>query len=459
MFSDQYKQDNEKITLDDEFLEQLKISMKQERARLQEEVSTKDTSFEDDILINVKENQTKHTWKQALPIALTACAALALVVTVPNLFTNYKGDYSTSNSSGSPENAMITSESSSDSEMAQSDASYGTSAKDGAATTEDTAETEDRSNQISDENQESGAGTEESKSDSSLVQDSYDMSEYETGTAESKVASEDEKVDNSTSNPSEELSSTMASGREGGFLGFSNLTFDEASLDLTTINEFQPTEEEVLTNQKAVFLNQERGADTVSLDYAYNGRIILHDYYGMMIYDYKEESLIRIVDLKSRIGEYTTQGDTALNVTVFQGGNYLLLDTNHGAITDDSSYYLYDVQTDTMVSMTKKQLDTLNLPSKDSHLTYETAAFDSLFQPGNRSLAASQLNENKQCILFYQSTESSSVASLSICIATFNEAGVLTEANYLPIFGDDAITQLEESGYALDGILDKSLMK
>ena len=58
MFSDQYKKDNKKITLDHEFLEQLKISMKQERARLNEEASFTNTSSKDEIKINVKENVT-----------------------------------------------------------------------------------------------------------------------------------------------------------------------------------------------------------------------------------------------------------------------------------------------------------------------------------------------------------------------------------------------------------------
>lgn len=456
MFSDQFKKDNEKITLDHEFLEQLKISMKQERARLNEEASFTNTSSKDEIKINVKENVTKQTWKQTLPIALSACAALALVVTVPNLFTRYKGENSTANSSEFSDTASITGGSSSNSEMSQSSASYSMEAEESASTTNDTTATEDRSNQFSDGNQESGTETANSKSDGSPVQDSYNMSKDQTGTADSNVTSKEQKV--ASDMPSEESNSLTATyGLEQDFLGFANLTFDEASLDLTMVNEFQPTEKALLTQQIAVFLNQEKGADSVSLDYAYDGRLILHDYYGMMVYDYEEESLLRIVDLRSRIGEYTTQGDQALNVTVFSGGHYLLLDTHHGAITDDSIYYLYDVQTDTMVSMTKKQLDTLNLPAKDSHLTYDTTAFDSLFQPGNRSLAASQLSENKQCILFYQSVESSTVASLSVCIATFDKSGLLTDSYYLPIFGDDAISQVKQSGSAFDGIINDNI--
>lgn len=425
MFSDQYKKDNEKIMLDDEFLEQLKVRMRQERTRLQEEASVTEPTSKEEILINIKEKPSNRLWKHTLPVALAACAVLALVVTVPQQFVKYeKSANDTSNSginSSVSNSTTATVEESVSSDMATQDTA-GSAEKFG---------TEFAPSEEADGMEQKSAAADESQS----------------------INNEVETIESGTADNTKMTTTTMDSEDASVYLGFDNLSFDQAELDLTNVNEFQPTDSEVLTNLASVYMNKEKGADAVSLDYADNERLILHDYYGMIIYDIQEERIIRIVDLKSRIGEYTTQGDTTLNVTVFEGGNYLLLD-NHTVKSEDSLYYLYDVQTDTMVSMTKKQLDTLTLPAKDTSLTYETNSFDSLFQPGNRSLAASQINSTEQCILFYQSTESSSIASLSICIATFDEKGNQTGVSYLPIFGDDAISQVEESGYELDGILE-----
>ena len=431
MFSDQYKKDSEKIELDDKFLEQLKVRMRQERARLQEETADTEPTSKDDILINIKEKHTNHNWKHTLPIAFAACAALALVVTVPQQLLNHQSKGTSESAANSEANYELSSDT-----TATDDASmkFDMAAQDSTTSTESagSAETSD-------------AGT-----GSSTAANGTEKKESEAADTQA-VVQEQQSSDSSFDSNNKVTASIVGSEDASVYYGFSNLTFDEAELDLTIVNEFQPTDTEVLTNLIDAYKNMEKGADQVSLDYAYNGRLILHDYYGMVIYDYQEENLIRIVDLKSRIREYTTQGDTTLNVTVFEGGNYLLLD-NNTTKTEDSLYYLYDVQTDSMVSMTQKQLDTLTLPTKANHLTDATASFDSLFQPGNRSISASQISSTEQCILFYQSAESSSIASLSVCIAEFDEKGTLLSTNYLPIFGNDAISQLEESGYALDGL-------
>lgn len=439
MFSDQYKKDSEKIELDDQFLEQLKVRMRQERARLQEETADTEPTSKDDILINIKEKHTNHNWKHTLPIAFAACAALALVVTVPQQLLKHQSKGTSESAANSEANYELSSDT-----AATDDASmkFDMAAQDSTTSTESagSAETNDAE---STETSDAGTG-------SSTAANGTEEKESEAADTQA-VVQEQQSSDSSFDSNNKVTTSIVGSEDASVYYGFSNLTFDEAELDLTIINEFQPTDSEVLTNLIDAYKNMEKGADQVSLDYAYNGRLILHDYYGMVIYDYQEENLIRIVDLKSRIGEYTTQGDTTLYVTVFEGGNYLLLD-NNTTNTEDSLYYLYDVQTDSMVSMTQKQLDTLTLPSKDTHLTDATASFDSLFQPGNRSISASQISDTEQGILFYQSAESNSIASLSVCIAEFDEKGTLLSTNYLPIFGNDAISQLEESGYTLDGL-------
>lgn len=97
MFSDQYKKENEQLTLDNDFIEQLKQRMRQEQARLQieqtknETVATKESSCDNRSNNNGESSHRNPSWKKILPLALASCAAVCLITVIPfSLSTNRK---------------------------------------------------------------------------------------------------------------------------------------------------------------------------------------------------------------------------------------------------------------------------------------------------------------------------------------------------------------------------------
>lgn len=425
MFSDQYKKDNEKLVLDQDFVERLKIDMRKEQARLQSEAANNTMSNSKQQPKVSRTLNTSH-WKHTLPIALSACAALAIIVTVPNLMNDEK-------------------------KSDCSESSIAESACDSAANEEMDTYTMDKSTEFAD-------GTTEAASESTTSDEANDT--FADGASEEK-AEESPKLDtippviieNSEETNKQNAGTSFSITAAQSYPGAGNIDYSADSFDLSVQNDYVPTDTSTLTEMSKLYQSFAKGADQVSLDYAYDGRLILHDYYGLIVYDYEVQELLRIVDLPTRIGGYTTQGDTALTVQVFEGGNYLLLDYN---AVDDSGYaicYLYDVQTDIMAKISKEDYQSLSIPAMDQHLTYDSERFDDLILPGNRSNAQSQLDEQRDCILFYQSMDCDTIASLSVCIRTQRKDTTQSEISIQPIFGEHAISDVRKAGYALDGLI------
>ena len=66
------------------------------------------------------------------------------------------------------------------------------------------------------------------------------------------------------------------------------------------------------------------GANGVILDYASDEIVIFHDYFGLFVYDLKEEKITQSVNLEE-IGCQFTQGDAACEVSVSQNGMRIAL--------------------------------------------------------------------------------------------------------------------------------------
>lgn len=97
MFSDQYKKENEQLTLDNDFLEQLKQRMRQEQERLQieqtknETVAAKESSCDNRSNNKGESSHRNQSWKKIFPLALVSCVAICLITVIPfSLSTNKK---------------------------------------------------------------------------------------------------------------------------------------------------------------------------------------------------------------------------------------------------------------------------------------------------------------------------------------------------------------------------------
>lgn len=97
------------------------------------------------------------------------------------------------------------------------------------------------------------------------------------------------------------------------------------------------------------------GVQGVSLDYASESHIIFHDYFGLFVYNLKEERISHSLDLEA-IGCQWMQGDDYCEVTVNQEGDIILL---HPMSAD--WMVVYDLAQNTL---TKSQVEPLNEPFK-----------------------------------------------------------------------------------------------
>lgn len=88
----------------------------------------------------------------------------------------------------------------------------------------------------------------------------------------------------------------------------------------------------------------EMGADGTMLDYAGNGRIIYHGFYGLFVYSVSEKAVIRQLDLEA-YGCQFTQGDNYCEVQVESDGSIVYLHP-----LSEKTLYIYDVEKDEVTS-------------------------------------------------------------------------------------------------------------
>ena len=93
MFSEQYKKDIDNLTLDVEYINQLKLKMREEKTRLEAVTAKPDPNSHNFMQFKNK----RFLRKDILPIALTACAALAAIAVMPNLRDNFAKKDASSN--------------------------------------------------------------------------------------------------------------------------------------------------------------------------------------------------------------------------------------------------------------------------------------------------------------------------------------------------------------------------
>ena len=103
-----------------------------------------------------------------------------------------------------------------------------------------------------------------------------------------------------------------------------------------------PYEEDVEAKAATWTKDTSLGVDMVTLDYASKDKVIFHGYFGLFVYDLKEQKLIRSLDLAG-IGCDATQGDNYCEVFVSKDGNTVYLHT-----MSSQSMYIYDVTENTL---------------------------------------------------------------------------------------------------------------
>ena len=84
------------------------------------------------------------------------------------------------------------------------------------------------------------------------------------------------------------------------------------------------------------------GVDMVELDYASDDIVILHDYFGLFVYDLNARQIIRSLDLKP-LNCHQTQGDNYCNVSVSMDGNTMQLHP-----MSSKNMYVYTVSDNTL---------------------------------------------------------------------------------------------------------------
>lgn len=399
MFSDKYKKETEQLTLDDEFLTKLKQNMRNERERLQqmkgndETTATKVHDSSDDV------EKTYH-WKHTLPVALTACAAIALIALFPNIFSNF------------------------------------TSKKDNKISFDTTASNSDTMDTGSLESFQKEE-LNESASNETFTMDSADESaEYKTEaiTESEEESSEDSFADSApVLEEQNTLHATTSDGVEQSDVS-QDVLYEDGTWSYNDNQEFVPTTPELLENLQQRFMANTKTGVAPTIDYADNDTIIFHDYYGLVIYDYGTESIKRLVDLPSRIGDFVTTGKEALQVEFYNNGNYVYLDSHQTDATGGSIGFLYEVSTDTMIQMSKDTLATFDLKADDLSLYTGIDSFASYTDLKDMSSQAIQSKDGKECILYYAMSDDSSVSSLSFCEITKDSDGNITNTRTIPVY-------------------------
>lgn len=110
-----------------------------------------------------------------------------------------------------------------------------------------------------------------------------------------------------------------------------------------------PEEDKPLVVQMA---NSEMGIQGVpELIYGSKQRVILYDYWGLIVYDLEQCKIIRAVDLSS-IGMNHIQGDQYTQVRVNKDGTQILMYNLPERYADPKLIYLYDIESDFLTETT-----------------------------------------------------------------------------------------------------------
>lgn len=393
MFSDNYKKDNKQISLDDDFIKQLSKKMKNEC-----ENQKKSTTNQTDFIEIFSTSKEKKTFIPGIKTALCTCVTLLILTcAIPYMKPLLKHNKDSLQSNN--QNFDIE--------------------KDDSLTKEALPET-------SQNTPDSNTSVQKTNKDPSTPSDLLDK---DTNSQTTKEANS--QIEQPLEVAKEEFKKTndIETSYHDTILSLRDVT-----LDLHHKDTFIPSDEHTLSTTIDHMLTLQKGADYPTLDYAFGNRVILHDYWGFIVYNRKTTSIERAFSLKDRIGIYQTQGDEALNVNVFEGGNYVLF-SKMNATSSDANCFIYNVQTDQMVTLTKKELELLNPPRYDTNIDTSTSAYDGLLPAGNRSIERGLLNDTQACILFFQVDDWDSIASLSLLISPTDMVNKKNIEIY-PVFGD-----------------------
>lgn len=91
--------------------------------------------------------------------------------------------------------------------------------------------------------------------------------------------------------------------------------------------------------------------DVPELIYASKERVILYDYWGLIVYDLKQSKIIRAVDLPS-MGLNHIQGDQYTQFQVNKDGTQILMQNQPLEYANPKHTYLYDIKLDSMTETT-----------------------------------------------------------------------------------------------------------
>lgn len=187
--------------------------------------------------------------------------------------------------------------------------------------------------------------------------------------------------------------------------------------------EFIKTDPSTLKKQITIFTQFERGTKFVQLDYAYGGRIIFHDYYGLGVYDYEKGELTRLFDLAERTKPYVMDGEDAILLHVMNYGTQVLIKIPYNS---ETFYYQYDIQNDQISQINDTEYNTsINDSSNEDTVCASTET--------NQSKNF-RLSPNEECYLCYKDMDDPTIASLSLCINIYDDDHNLLSKSYHPVF-------------------------
>ena len=126
-----------------------------------------------------------------------------------------------------------------------------------------------------------------------------------------------------------------------------DLPIKDGELDVTR----DKLDKKIKLTEPKWYPSQTTGADMVELDYVSDEIIIFHGYFGLYVYDLKDQRIIASLDLKT-IGCHMTQGDDYCQATVSKDGNIVNL---HPISSEDM--YVYTVSDHTLDRVPYKPME------------------------------------------------------------------------------------------------------
>ena len=411
MFREKYKEELNKMVLDTTFKENLAQKMREKQIELQQHPEAERKTKSKKSLIFRFSEGAQGRKLSFLPMVASICIVSLVCIGTLRMMSGSKSDNSTE---------IKYSTSSDSNTSSRQDASYGVADSDNSGAAE--AETE-------------ALESAKESSDSANMIIAGSLSEEEAKSTGQETT--EEKIDSLGQEASQDSNFTTGTTADTTFAG---------SIEYGVMEEFIPTPSVELETSLLHIMEQDRGSNNAILDYASWERIILHEDWGLIVFDLTTQNIIRAVDFIDKLSLTDTDKDYELQV--LSGGNYLTIKvpTRTNGIESDTAnedmIYLYNIQTDEWLKMTIGEYEATNPPAYVDNIITSKDHDGGIFNTVDTSSESVFLDERTFCTLFYQIPDMKSIASLSIYLA---DIPAETETIY-PIFGKYGLEKMEEFG-------------